>query len=216
MNDIFNRIANAAPTEDDRHPWIGAGNHHLIVHEARKFKSTKHGMALAVDFYVESGDTHSTGSLVTQAFYVHKNPRWPGDESELQRTRDFAVALTGCSPESAGEQLRAIFEDPAAAQSLRANPAQPARGLQIKSFGNPVQKKNSEGVYVVITFANVDQTPAQVAQLRAALPAIKELATPAARPFGMASTDAPAPAPAPNPTPNPAPASESGILSLLK
>jgi hypothetical protein len=197
VNGYLDTPARPAP---ERPPFVGLGDHVFDVEEIVHADSPTKGPTVWVKLIVVESPLHPVGSKVTQRFELAKQEKYPTSRTQVELAKDFVAALIGTSSlDVARDTLKMLL-------TKEDQKIQRARGIRIRARGYAKPGKT----WVHVTWANVEQSPADVAARRAAIEA--KLAADDGAPAVQA---APVAAPTPAPAPTAAPAAPS-LLGGLK
>lgn len=190
QEDHYSRLDNTKPI-NAKDPFISEGGpHQLAVISMEEFRHQTHGASVRVSFVVESSPVHTAGSRVTKLFFLQKPSKFPGQTTDSDRFADFVRVLKGAPVGTPmGKDCREILRD-RAADNL-------PRGMRVTAFGINTSK-NPAKPWVEPQWSPVQQTPEQIAQMRARIESTPGLIVqygPQAQQYQAAPPAAAAPAP---------------------
>ena len=160
--DPYDRLNNAKPISN-RDPYIEEGQHTLAVISIEEF-SGELGMAIRARFEVLESNTMKPGTTTGAVWFLQNPPPKPGMTTDSDRFADFCTRLKGApAGHPIGADIRVLVRDRAAEQL--------ARGMVIRAYGVKKIAKTTGKAFTVVNWTNVEQTPAQIAQMRAQIEA---------------------------------------------
>lgn len=190
----LDRLENAK-TVNERDPFIGEGEHVLLLLSLEPFLHKQHGPSVRASFEVlesSPGPTgapvHLFGTRVTKLWFLTKPSKFETQTNDSDRFTDFVRQMAGAaSGSNVAAQCRALIRDRVADQLLR--------GMVIRARGVNTSK-NAAKPWVEVYWTTVQQTPDQIKARRATIEA-KIAATPVQAPQAAPQQYAPQPAPMP-------------------
>lgn len=161
---------NATKPVVDRDPFIGPGQHSLIVLGIDTFNDQKWGQTVRATFLVEKSTYHPAGSQVVKLWNLFKPSKFPTQPNDADQFADFICKLTGVPEGQHAPACRTVLKSRAEGGNAE---SQPARGARISATGTEVGKPNERGTrYVRVSWQSVPgQSNEQLAATRAKLDA---------------------------------------------
>lgn len=135
-DDVMNRLGNVKPT-NSRDPFLGDGQHQLIVHSLQEYNDTKWGKSFRVLFYIENSTRHPPGSLAARTFNINKPAMYETQANDADALADFVCVLQGIKLGTQGPSMKALIVPQHAGGNRE---AQPARGCRINATGQPAKQ----------------------------------------------------------------------------
>lgn len=167
-DEVMARLNQTKPVVD-RDPFIGPGQHSLIVLAIDTFNDQKWGQTVRATFYVEKSTYHPPGSQVVKLWNLFKPSKFPTQPNDADQFADFICKLTGVPEGQHATHCRAVLKSRAQGGNAE---SQPARGARITATGVEVGKPNERGSrYVRVSWQSVQQSDEQLAATRAKLDA---------------------------------------------
>lgn len=152
----------------NRDPFIGDGQHVLAVESIEEFNSQNMGPCVRAIFEVLESKTHPVGSTVSAIWAMLKPAPKPGMTRDQDRFVDFITRLQGApAGHPIGQDIRVLLKDRPQDQLARGTVI---RANGVRKFAKTITEKNKDG-FVVVFWDHVEQTPAQIAQMRAKIDA---------------------------------------------
>lgn len=151
------RLDNTRPVGPPRDPFIGPGDHLLMVLETQPYSNEKDGPCMRATFEVVESRVHQPGSRVCKIWKLARPSKFPSQPTDADHFADMVRKLAG-APEGTqvGAICAAVIRDRVADQVLR--------GMYVKAYGSENAKKN----YVNVTWTSVQQSEEQIKIRRAA------------------------------------------------
>lgn len=160
--DAYDRLNNARPISN-RDPYIEEGQHTLAVISIEEFQSEM-GMAIRARFLVLESQAMKPDTTVGAVWFLQKPTPKPGMVSDSDRFADFCTRLKGApAGHPIGADIRVLVKERAAEQL--------ARGMVVRAYGIKKVAKTTGKPFTVVNWTHVEQTPAQIAQMRAQIEA---------------------------------------------
>ncbi len=172
-NDVMNRLLQTKPI-NSYDPFIGQGEHNLIVHSINEFNDQQYGKSYRGIFLVESSTNpqHPPGSLAARVWNINKPSMYPTQANDADAIVDFICVLQGIQLGQYQAGTKALLVSQSAGGNSE---AQPARGARIVASGQPpgqgLTAKGKPKTYVKITWRTVQNDAASIASNRAMLDA---------------------------------------------
>ena len=156
----LDRLDNTKPVRE-RDPFIGEGDHLLMVVEVQPFMHKTDGPSVRASFEVLASVCHAIGSRVTKIWKITKPSKFESQETDADKFADFVRKLLGGQQgEQVGPKIRALIRERVGDQL--------ARGMIIGARGSNTSKKaDKPWVEVYWTFAHQSQD--EIKMRRAAL-----------------------------------------------
>ena len=171
MSTIYDRLANSKDKQTwaDRLKQDGKEGKHLLALHKFQYKSTKgNGHIFSIEGYVCKSETHTEGSIVTEAYFPNTGEEYQQDQA-LTNTTLFLQALAGTDKDDkrgASDYVKVLDVD-----------AQPGRGVLIwaevvrkhKVAQAETDKKKAQDAksWLEVVWSHFEgQTPEQVKTLR--------------------------------------------------
>lgn len=159
QDDVYGRLNNTKDIGFERHPFIGEGDHKLVVISLEEFNHAQHGPSVRATFEVMESQTHQQGTRVVKLWNLTKPSKFPAtQENDSDRFADFCRKLKGAPKgHPIGNDIRVLMKERAAEQL--------ARGMLIKARGANTAKQDKKP-WVEVYWENIAQSPEQIASWR--------------------------------------------------
>lgn len=153
FDEALNRLNNTKQI-NERDPFIGEGDHVLLLVSLEPFKHTTHGPSARANFEVLQSPVHPVGSRVTKLWFLTKPSKFPTQANDSDRFADFIRQMAGAPAGfNVAPQCAAVIRDRVNDQLLR--------GMVIKARGVNTSK-NPAKPWVEVYWTSVTQTPDEI------------------------------------------------------
>lgn len=154
---------NGTREQAERDPFIGEGEHVLLVLNMQPFNHSTHGPSVRLSCEVVQSACHTVGTRVTKLWNITKPSKFPNQETDADRFTNFVRQLIGGTPgQPVGGTCRALIKD-------RVND-QLARGMLIHARGVNTSKK-ADKPWVEVYWKHFPQTQDEIKARRATVEA---------------------------------------------
>lgn len=162
---------NGAKQVQERDPFIGEGDHMLMLVNLEPFKHKQHGASVRASFEVLASPCHPVGSRVTKLWFLTKPSKFETQTNDSDRFTDFVVRMLGAQPgTNVAQQIRSLIRDRVGDQLMR--------GMIIGARGSNTSK-NPTKPWVEVYWTSQPQTPDQIKARRTPIDARIASAPPA-------------------------------------